>query len=287
MTTKRDIRGAIILCLYLASAVTYGVIASGCYDETEIEACEMANTPRIIQIAPFRNPITQRPQGAGVVGGQLITVTKPVYAFAIAADSPVDVVDLWINSNTGIVDRIRVSAEAPWFGYLDPGVVKHVFAVPVRAFDPTLSGQHPDAIGDAQYPFLKLAVYDDCAPNQLPTVRAPMAASFVETTVAANETNTIYFASCGRERVSWAFRIGGFAGGCTQVTIYIVGIDYHYDAAGNVTSTSETLLGPTVINVDPTEDSYVYEGPAFDIMGMVLDPDAGTYTYGVQINAED
>ncbi len=246
----------------------------------------MANTPRIVQIAPFRNPITQRPAGSEVVAGQQIAVTKPVYAIAIAADSPVDVVDLWINSNTGIVDRIRVSAEAPWYGILDPDVVTHVFAVPVRAFDPTIVAQHPDAIGDAQYPFLKLAVYEGCAPHQLPTVRAPLVASFVETTVAANETNQIYFASAGRERVSWAYHVGGFAGGCTQVTLYIIGIDYHYDSTGAITSTTETLL-TVVLTVDPTEDSYVYEGPAFDIMGMLLDPDAGTYRYRVQINAED
>jgi hypothetical protein len=225
-------------------------------------------------IAGLTNPLHQRPgiAQAQQVNGQAFASQRPIVGVRIAADSQLDVCDLWRAS--GIVsarDRMRVSAESPWVGRLEPG---DLFVSPVRAFDSGLSGAtYPDrAVLDYPYPMLKLELFechcrDECGghPPPIPAAMAPLVLLGGETSVVG--TRRYRLPMPGRDYATVALQLDGFAGGTTGVSITIEGIDYALDDT-TVVEVTQSLVA--VVDQPAGDYSYAYAGVSWDELRLTL-----------------
>lgn len=235
----------------------------------------------------FDSPVLRRPGGSEYNSGeQDIPVKREINAIAIGEDSMVDMVDIFINGDaTNESHRIRVSAEHPWYGSIRPGEgVDKLVIVPAFAIAP-LGTIFPEGLNEFTYPRARVRVYGGDLPS-LPTERAMGQYDFVQTTVNANETQTIDIPTSGRRSVSFFWRLFNGAGGFASADIRIYGIDTVFDeTTGFVYSNAELLTTVnTLLNAD---DSWVYEGTPWKQMAVQIDPNAGTFAWGLAVALYD
>lgn len=240
---------------------------------------------RMISIPSFQNPVLQRPGGTEFTGQQVIPVREEINCIAIAADSHVDVVDIYPNGDSSPGKRFRVSAECPWFGSFKPGLdgIDSLIIVPVRAWDVT--GDLP--IGDngpAEFPRLKLAVYGGGCMPPLTSARAPIVESWSLAEAPGISTNpNFYVPTSGRRLVSFTLR-GNPGAGCLVVSATIYGIDSMVNSAGVFKSVLTVVKPLTAIT---SGLQFEYNGAPFGTMLVNLSRDAGVYGYDVLIDAHD
>lgn len=240
------------------------------------------------QFAPCNNPILQRPGIGGSTfneGKQRIAINDPIYAIAIASDSQVDVVDLY---RDGKVDdpreRIRVSARRPWIGTLTregTNATAHLVAIPVRSCVLNTVTQTVDGPA-AQFPILRLEIH--LAPvDMIALQRAPLETEVKQ--IAQVAAGNLHVCTMGRAAVSFGLELSDYAGGAASVQAVWTGRRYATAIDGTQSEMTDTLRTDAAL----AAGSYVfaYEGAPYDVMGVALTPNAGTFRYALAIDEED
>lgn len=261
----------------------------------EEEAMPSPSNPRTVVIPGLRSPHTQRPgtsANSGELAAQKIGIVRPVVGIRLAADSQVDVVDLWPDGEIGepvnLRNRIRVSAESPWYGRLDKG---ELIVTPVRAFDSTSTAIYADATPATHHPLLKLELFEchcggegDCdghAPP-LPTKLAPVV--LIEGALASTEPAFSYrIPTCGREIVTVSFALGSYALGAV-VDYEIKGVDYAQERATGTIEDIEEVLD-SALGAAAGEYAFQYVGAAFDELRVTFN-NTGRFNHFVKLEAK-
>lgn len=123
-------------------------------------------------IRALRNPVTQAKTGT-MRPDQKVDVALPIFALAIAADSDVSMVDVYLRGHGfDPEERIRLAAGAPWLGHIDPSLSPELYVVPVL---PAAGLDGFDTIGEtpaADYPAVKLDLFTECPPCVTPRDRS-------------------------------------------------------------------------------------------------------------------
>lgn len=261
--------------------------------------------PRRIVIPFFTSPFDMmvggtvlNKNGLADPSRQRFDVKRPIVAIRVAADSQVDVCDLWIDGQTedagdgetsgGYVgneavsrDRIRVSFESPFYGRIDPADVAKLFAVPVRQYQGSSTiyeggtVEYPDETRATQYPVLKLEIFEcacqggcDGHAPPLPTKPAPLI--LLDRTIGMGNgvSRSFRIPTGGRDAVSISIA-ATLAGGGTM-SYEIKGVDYSARrAAGGTQEDIEKILASAA--AQPTGDYlFAYQGVCFDEIRVLL-----------------
>jgi hypothetical protein len=259
--------------------------------------------PRRVVIPFFTSPFDQVPGGTILnkngnadPSRQRFDVKRPIVAIKIAADSQVDVCDLYIDGQFEDVgdgstyigqeavsrDRIRVSFEAPFIGRIAPSDnVGKMFAIPVRQYQGSSTiyeggtVEYPDETRATQYPVLKLEIFEcyckgDCEGHAppLPTKPAPLILLDRTEDLPNGTSRSFRMPTGGRDAVS--ISIGATLAGGGTMAYEIKGVDYSARrVAGGTQDDIEKILASAA--AQPTGDYlFAYQGICFDEIRVLL-----------------
>lgn len=198
----------------------------------------------------------------------------------IAADSDMDVVDLYPNSRVEPDNRIRVSVGRPWMGDLPAGT-NEFLAVPVRATE-TLAGFIEDVPDETAIGTMPRLVVDFIEDGDIHhgECRAPLRLSFARTgTAHTGNRRYIRFPVMGRTRISVAIHTSG------DSSYAIYGIDTvgpGQEAGQDVAVASGSIVSATTEFVQ-----WVYEGPPYDYIDIELTSLGASADVNVSVDALD